>query len=369
MLPPIPESPTEGEVEEARKLLLDLVCDFAFEGNADCTNFIGFCITTLIRQQFDVVPMCIFDSPTPGSGKGLLTDLAAIIATGEVASAISPPATREEWPKLISSLLDNGRTFIVFDNLHDTLKSDALEAALTKPFFQFRQLGHTRERVVPNRAVWCATGNNTSVSHDMVRRCFRVRIDPRCAQPHLRKNFKYPNLVAHCKAERANLLAALLVLIRAWHVAGKPSFGGTQLGTYTQWKDTVGGILKNAGFEDFLGNQRKLYGEMDLETEEWEDFLVQLHDRFGDSEFNIKQVIALIDGGDLSLPREVARIYGQTTNNISSKPNPYFGVRLGNVLRSHRGTRYGQSDVHLERGAEDRHSKTVRYRIQRGDQQ
>jgi hypothetical protein len=368
VLPPIPVNPTKEEVEAAKELLLDLVVDFLFEDGADRANFFGFCITTLIRQQVDVVPMCVFDSPVPGSGKGLLTDLASIIATGEVAAVIPPPATREEWPKLLASLLDNGRTFITFDNLHDTLKSDALEAVLTKPFLQFRQLGHTRERIVPNRAVWCVTGNNVAVSRDMVRRCYRVRIDPRCSQPHLRKDFKHPNLVAHCKADRANLLAALLVLIRAWHAAGKPAFGGTQLGTYTAWKETVGGILKCAGFEDFLGNQRKLYAEMDQESEEWETLWLQLHDHFGDEDFSIKEFIPLIDSGALVLPREVAKIYGQTTSHVGARPNPYFAVQLGHVLRSRRGTRYGSSEVYLERSAEDRRAKTVRYRIRRGDQ-
>lgn len=367
-LPPIPVNPNKEEVETAKELLLDLVGDFLFEDGADRTNFFGFCITTLMRQQVDVVPMCVFDSPTPGAGKGLLTDLASIIATGEVAAVIPPPATREEWPKLLASLLDNGRTFITFDNLHDALKSDALEAVLTKPFLQFRQLGHTRERIVPNRAVWCVTGNNVAVSRDMVRRCYRVRLDPRCAQPHLRKNFKHPNLVAHCKTDRANLLAALLILIRAWYAAGKPAFGGTQLGTYTAWKETVGGILKAAGFEDFLGNQRKLYAEMDQESEEWETLWLQLHDHFADNDFCIKQIIPLIDSGELALPREVAKIYGQTTSHVGSKPNPYFAVQLGHVLRSRRGTRYGLSEVYLERVAEDRHAKTVRYRIRRGDQ-
>jgi hypothetical protein len=365
-LPPIPLEPTQAEIEAAKQILLDLVGDFMFEDSADRTNFFGFCISTLVRQQVDVVPMCVFDSPTPGAGKGLLTDLACVIGTGEVAAVIPPPSTREEWPKLLSSLLDNGRTFICFDNLHDALKSDALEAVLTKPFLQFRQLGHTRERIVPNRAVWCVTGNNVAVSRDMVRRCYRVRIDPRCSQPHLRKNFKHPNLVAHCKAERASLLAALLVLIRAWHAAGKPPFGGTQLGTYTAWKETVGGILKAAGFEDFLGNQRKLYAEMDQESEEWETFWLQIHDQFGERDFSVKHIIPLIHRGDVALPREVARIYGQTTSHVDSKPNPYFAVQLGNVLRRQRGTRYGTSEVYLERSAEDRHAKIVLYRIRRG---
>ena len=366
-LPPIPMDPTKAEIAAASERLLDLVIDFPFEDSADRTNFLGFCITPLMRQQMDVAPMCIFDSPTPGAGKGLLTDLASIITTGEVAAVIPPPTTREEWPKLLSSLLDNGRTFIVFDNLHDTLKSDALEAVLTKPFLQFRQLGHTRERIVPNRAVWCVTGNNVAVSRDMVRRCYRVRIDPRCAQPHLRKDFKHPNLVAHCKTQRANLLAALLVLIRAWYAAGKPAFGGTQLGTYTVWKEIVGGVLKNVGFEDFLGNQRKLYAEMDQEAEEWETFLLQIEERFGDTDLVVHDLVTMIHKGEFALPREVARIYGQTTTHDGAKPNQYFAVQLGNILRGRRGTRYGASEVYLERGTADKHAKTVRYRIRHGD--
>ena len=251
VLPFIPEKPTTEEVQAAKTRLLEIVADFLFEEIADRTNFIGFWLTPLIRALVDVVPMAVFDSPVSGAGKGLLTDVAAITATGEVAAVIPPPTTREEWPKLLLSLLDNGRTFIVFDNLHDVLKSDALEAALTKPFFQSRQLCYTRERIVPNRAVWAVTGNNVAVSRDMVRRCFRIRIDPHCSQPYLRKNFKHANLVEYCKSERGNLLAALLVLIRAWFAAGKPAFGGAALGTYTVWKEMVGGILKNAGFRRF----------------------------------------------------------------------------------------------------------------------
>ena len=367
VLPPIPDSPTPGEIEAAKALLLDVLVDFPFEGSADRTNFLGFCITPLIRPQVDVVPMAAIDSPVAGSGKGLLTDVACIMATGEVAAVIPPPASREEWPKLLASLLDNGRTFVVFDNLHDALKSDALEAVLTKPFLQFRQLGHTRERIVPNRATWAVTGNNVAVSRDMVRRCYRIRIDPRCAQPHLRKKFKYNDLVGHCKSQRPSLMAALLVLIRAWYAAGKPAFGGTALGTYTSWKEKVGGILKNAGFEDFLGNQRTLYADMDVESEEWEGFLAQIHEQFALVEFSVADVVNMIHGGSISaLPREVARIYGQSTSHKETRPNAYFGVQLGHILRAHRGTRYGDREIHLERGTEDRHRKVVRWRICQG---
>ncbi|MGE5644152.1 MAG: hypothetical protein ACM336_00030 [Acidobacteriota bacterium] len=367
LLPPVPERPTEQDLQGAKHRLLDVVTDFPFEDPvADRANFIGFCITPLVRQLVDVVPMCVFDSPVSGSGKGLLTDVASIIATGDVAAVIAPPSTREEWPKLLFSLLDSGRTFIVFDNLHGVLQSDALEAALTKPLFQSRVLGFSQERIVPNRASWAITGNNVAVSRDMVRRCYRVRIDPRCAQPHLRKNFKHPNLVEHCRTERANLLAALLILIRAWYAAGRPAFGGTPFGTYTQWKELVGGILKNAGIEGFLTNQRKLYSQMDLESEEWETFFIQIEQHFGAEEFALKNLIDAIQTGGIALPREVAKIYGQTTSHEAARPNPYFAVQLGNILRARRGTRFGENEIFLERTGEDRHKKTVLYKIRHG---
>lgn len=364
LLPPIPDSPTKAEIEAAKEKLLDVLVDFQFESSADRANFIAFEMTPLVRPLVDVVPMAAIDSPVAGSGKGLLTDVAAIIATGEVAAVIPPPANREEWPKLLASLLDNGRTFVVFDNLHDALKSDALEAVLTKPFLQFRQLGQTRERIVPNRATWAVTGNNVAVSRDMVRRCYRIRIDPRCAQPHLRKNFRYPHLVQHCKTERANLLAALLTLIRAWHVAERPVFGGEALGTYTQWKDMVGGVLKHSRFENFLGNQRMLYSEMDVESEEWEGFLAQIHERFVVADFSVSDVVNMIHRRNIkTLPREVAKIYGSSMSHEESQPNPFFAVKLGHILRAHRGTRYGERELYLDRGEDDRHRKVARYRI------
>jgi hypothetical protein len=61
--------------------------------------------------------------------------LASIIATGGVAAVIPTPSKQEEWPKLLFSLLDAGRSFMVFDNLQGVLQSDALEAlcAFGKP--------------------------------------------------------------------------------------------------------------------------------------------------------------------------------------------------------------------------------------------
>jgi hypothetical protein len=152
-------------------------------------------------------------------------------------------------------------------------------------------------------------------------------------------------------------------LIRGWFAAGKPAFGGMALGTYTIWKEMVGGILKNSGFEKFLRNQRQLYSEMDRESEDWEGFLLQI--RANLSEFTVKDIVPLI-GKLETLPLEVAKIYGQTMSHDKSVPNPFFGVQLGHILRRHCNTRYGPNEVYLERVGENTHTKVTRYAIRRG---
>lgn len=369
VLPAVPPSPTAEQIALAKNVLLEVTVDFQFETRADETNFFAFLLTPLIRQLVDVVPLAAVDSPTSGAGKSLLTDVVSVVATGEVCAVIPPPTTTEEWGKLLPALLDSGRTFICFDNLHDVLRSAALEATLTKPFLQFRQLGQTKERIVRNCAVWCATGNNLTVSRDAVRRCYRIRIDPRCAQPHLRKNFTHPNLVEYVKAERGNLMAALLTLVCGWFAAGKPGFKATALGTFTAWKDVAGGILRHAGFADFLANQRSLYSEMDTESEEWERFLLRLEEIFQDKEFSVGQLVTMIHKGTVGgLPRELAKVYGSSTTHVKSRPNAYFGVQISHILRAKRGTCFGEAGVCLERGTEDRHAKIILYRIAHGKQ-
>jgi len=366
-LPSIPASPTAEQIEAAADKLRHVTVDFRFETKADQTNFFAFLLTPIVRPLLDVVPLAAIDSPTSGAGKSLLTDVVSVVATGEVCAVIPPPTTAEEWGKLLPALLDSGNTFICFDNLHDVLKSAALEAVLTKPLLQFRQLGQTKERIVRNCAVWCATGNNITVSKDAVRRCYRIRIDPRCAQPHLRKNFTHPNLVEYVKAERGNLLAALLVLVRAWFAAGKPGFNATALGTFTSWKTTVGGILRHAGFVDFLANQRTLYSEMDEESAEWESFLLRLEEVFERKEFSVGQVVNMIHSGTVGgLPRELAKIYCSSTTHVKSKPNAFFGVQVGHVLRAKRGTCFGEAGVCIDRATEDRHAKVILYKIAHG---
>jgi hypothetical protein len=361
----VPDRPTADDVEKAKEVLLDLVVDFPFETSSDKTNFFAFLLTLVIRCLVPVVPMALFGARDIGSGKGLLVDLAAIISTGDVAAAVTAPASRAEWTKLLFSLLSAGRSFISFDNLHGTLESDALEGCLTKRLYQSRILGRSEERVVINNATWSATANNAQVSHDLARRCYPINLDAKVPNPFLRTNFRHRELVEHCKGERANLVWSLLVLLRNGFEK-KTTFKGIQLGTFHQWRSLVGGTLAAAGLGDFLGNQRTFFLQADNESELWEQFLLRIHDVLGDDAFTAAQLGHAIHLRQIAaVPAEVAQmIYGTTTLATgATEPNPLFTVKLAGALGRHLGTRHGVAEVHVQKASPDPHLKVARYHV------
>lgn len=85
-------------------------------------------------------------------------------------------------------------------------------------------------------------------------------------------------------------------------------------------------------------------------------------------EFSAGQLVKMIHSGVISnLPKEVAKVYGSSTTHEKSEPNPYFGVQVGHILRARRGTRFGPTEIYLERSSQDLHNKVVLYRIGRGN--
>jgi hypothetical protein len=136
------------------------------------------------------------------------------------------------------------------------------------------------------KATFLASGNNVRLAGDMGRRCYRVRLDAKCSTPFLRtgpepgRHFTIDDLKAWTQEHRGELLAALLTLVRAWYMAGKPKPKIKPLGSFERWTLTVGGILENAGIKDFMENATAMYQETDDESREWEGFLLVLHDVF-----------------------------------------------------------------------------------------
>jgi hypothetical protein len=362
VVPPVPAHPIPADIADARAFLeIELLGDFPFCGDADRANTTGMFVTPIIRQTFcDVAPLGIIDKPQGGTGASLVADILGVTHVGDQRGMMGAPVDEEEWRKQISTVLSTGTTLIVVDNVEHALGAPALERALTSATWKDRALGSNKEIRLPQRATWVATGNNIRLRRSMQRRCYWIRMDAKMARPWQRKQFKHPELVTWAQANRGKILHALLTLVRAWVVAGKPEAKVPTIGGFDSWTHTVGGILAYAGIKGFLGNLEEMYQMADEESEEWEAFLRRWHEIFADAAQPVSVVVKYLKdevgvAGTLSdvLPDDLSSI---PERNGDGKPIS-LEKRLGKALSKKLGVRYGDDGIHLEKTGEGKKAK------------
>ena len=280
----IPGSPTAQDIEEARSLLTDeLLVDFPFVDDSDRAHVVAAMLLPFVRRMIDgCTPIHLVEAPTAGSGKGLLSNLVSIVATGRVSDGRTLASQDDEARKMLTAELSRGRPIILLDNTDERKKLDcpSLASVVTAQTWTDRLLGKTAMLTLPNRALWMVTGNNPSLSMEIARRCVRIRIDPRVDRPWQRSGFKHPVIVEWAQENRKRLVRAVLVLVRAWIAAGRPMCG-QRLGSFERWSAVLGGILDVAGIRGFLGSLEELYETADAEGQVWREFTSEWWEAFG----------------------------------------------------------------------------------------
>jgi hypothetical protein len=282
----VPTRPTAAEVERARALILgEVLADFPFVQQADRANAVGLGLLPFVRDMIaGPTPLHMAESPTPGTGKGLLISALLMPSCGRNIGAIPQCKDDDEWRKRITSLLKDGRPAVQIDNINRPLESGSLAMALTIPDWTERVLGLTSTISLAVRCAWVASGNNPTLSTEMARRTTRLRIDPRVDQPWDRDGWRHDELLVWVEQHRAELIWAYLTLARSWIAAGKPRFTGRALGSYEHWSHVIGGILDHVGIPGFLANAREFYETADTETAIWREFVTSWWARHADKE-------------------------------------------------------------------------------------
>lgn len=341
------ENPSLEEVQLARKLLEEVFTDFPFADKASLANAIAAMITPLVRPLITgPVPMAILDKPQAGTGASLLAEVIALVATGRPAAMLQAPKNLEEWRKKITSLLIEGRSVIVVDNLEGRLYAGPLAAALTATIWQDRRMGSNEMISLPNAAIWIANGNNVQLGGDLPRRCYWVRLDAKMPRPWQRNGFVHPDLKIWVSENRGRIVSAILTIARAWINSGKPVPDSLPpLGGFESWQNVIGGIMYRGGWVDFLGNQEQMYAESDTDTPQWESFLQAWYNIWQDNPVTSSTIATRLDsdnGADLvdNLPDQLAEAH--------EKPRSSFVRILGKALSAKKQVRFA-SGYYLER--------------------
>jgi hypothetical protein len=216
------------------------------------------------------------------------------------------PPDDAEWSKATTALLSTtSAPVVVFDNVTGVQRSSVLAGLLTSSGEQQdRVLGTNNQTVTTiNDRVWVMTGNNLSLGGDLVRRTILVQIDPDMANPESRTSFKIPNLDQWVDEHRNDILHAMLTLVRAWHVAGRPTPFRKQSDSFARWESAVAGILKVAGvpgeFDQESGKKAAGGGDDDGLSM----LLDRLWERFEGRSWTVAEALTP-DGGEFVLDRE-----------------------------------------------------------------
>src|SRR5262249_42222547 len=188
MFPPIPQQPSKHDAGVALAVLQELIATFPFVTPADRSGAISALLTTLDRHAMANAPLHAFTSPAAGTGKSLLVDLAAILATGRRMPVISPGQTEEELEKRLGAALLAGDVAISLDNCEHHLEGVFLCQAPTRQKLNNRLLGRSKNVETPVNAIIFATGNNITIAGDLTRRTLMCALDAHCEHPE-RRNF------------------------------------------------------------------------------------------------------------------------------------------------------------------------------------
>jgi hypothetical protein len=249
--PAVAEAPTLEDAERARDELLEVVNDFPFAAKAHRAAWMALVLTVFARTAIDgCVPMAALDAATPGTGKGMLSDVLSILATGRDASKTPLPSDDDEMRKRITSLLVEGEMLIFLDNIARPLGYPSLDACITATVWKDRALGNNRTITVPNLALWIATGNNLQFAGDSARRVLHIRLESNVEKPEDRTDFMHPLLLPWVRRERGRLVTAALTILRAYFVAGCPDMKAKSWGGFESWSRLIASCVMWMGMED-----------------------------------------------------------------------------------------------------------------------
>jgi len=208
------------------------------------------------------------------SGKTTLAQTAAIIGTGHKTLPLTWSYSDEEQRKALTGWSMSGGRVALFDNLRNGTPwgGENLAKLATDANWSDRILGGNKLWKAPWTSATVFTGNNVSLAEpDMARRLVYTRLEPNHECPELRpeSSFRHPDLESWVREHQAELLAAVLTILRAYAVAGRPPVKLAPMSTYSDsspWSRHVRAPLVWAGYADPAHATDDLRAHADPET-------------------------------------------------------------------------------------------------------
>ena len=243
----VPKNTTRDDAKRvAGKLTEKLFAEFCFRDEPSQENLyqtaaLAFLLSGIFRKVIDQAPGFLIVANVQGSGKTTLARIVHVILTGRDMPVSSLGGNPEEMKKEMLATLMQSPAMVCYDNLLDgsEIRDPILAKVITSPHFKGRVLGKSQEITVPTNSVLALTGNNVSLSADLVRRFLTIHLTTDVARPETR-TFRHPDIVQHCLNLRVEAVQACLAITAAYIEAGCPlKPEELRSSGFNQWDRTV----------------------------------------------------------------------------------------------------------------------------------
>ena len=265
------EQATQENARWALGFLKDIFADFPYVNESHRSVPIAAILTLIARPAINgSVPAILFDASTRGSGKTLQTDAIATIATGRGAPRMNYTSDEVELEKILGGYALKGSPFICLDNVPAMrpFGGGPLDRCITaRDKVDLRILGRSEVPTLSWRALIMATGNNMTLYGDTSRRVLMARLEPTEESPEQRTKFKHKDLLEFIGVQRPRLVAAALLILRAYWRSGRPDMGCKKWGSFDEWARLIPHAIVFAGGADPMLARPERDEEVDVETQ------------------------------------------------------------------------------------------------------
>lgn len=319
--PTIPKAPTDDDARAALARFDDLLAGFPFASEVDRSITLAAFLSAVLRPSLPSCPAFAWSAPVRGSGKSKLADVAAVLATGAPAAALSWPRLEEEAEKRLGALVLAGDRVIALDNIESALRGACLNSLLTQATIAVRVLGRSQVLRMAAATLVTATGNNLVLLGDLSRRFLVATLDPRMERPELR-HFDF-DPVERAQHDRRELVAALLTIAR-WGQRARTDL--VPLGSFEVWSRRVRDPLVALGLPDPCAVLDVLH-DADPERETALELLTEWQRSFGDEPTTTAAAIRLA-----TRPKDPDTELRDALDAVAGGPGGINARRLGRYL-------------------------------------
>ena len=208
----------EVPLDEAIKMLNNLLSDFNFQGAGDKSRALAALLTPALvsGKVLDArAPIMMLQADKSQSGKGFFTKLLGAVYNELPSTVAQRTGGVGSIDENFDAALTLGRPVIVIDNLRGKLNSPQMEAFMTADIYSARIPYSEPATIDPRRYFIMATSNNFDLTPDMANRSCFIRIRKQ-KRTYSYQTFPEGNILRHIKANQPKYLGAVFAVVKDW---------------------------------------------------------------------------------------------------------------------------------------------------------